>query len=189
MPLTLRFPAPVTDEKLMEFSESIRPYRVERNEDGELEITSPTGLQGGSFEAYVIQKLGNWAEENGGVVISSQGGFTLLNTSVPMADGSWISPERWANLTAAEKEGFAPVCPDFLVEILSRSDVRKTLEAKMEGWIEAGARLAWMIDPYAATVTIYLPGQPTETLERPDRVASHTVVPGFRLDCTRFWPA
>ena len=57
----------------------------------------------------------------------------------------------------------------------------------MELWIAAGAQLAWMVDPFAATLTIYRPGVKLEQLLRPDWVEADTVVPGFRLETSRLW--
>jgi Uma2 family endonuclease len=187
MPLTIRLPVKLSDHALIEFSRSIRPYQVERNANGELEIMSPNGVKSGSREAYAMRILGNWADEHGGAVISSQGGFTLADGSVRMADASWITDERWKVLNEQEHDGFASMSPNFLIEIRSQTDSRPKLQAKMEMWIANGAQLAWMIDPYAATLTIYRPDTAPETLERPDWVEATTVVPGFRLETSRLW--
>ena len=187
MPLTLRLPVPMSDEDLITFSRRVRPYQVERNADGELEIMSPNGLKGASFEAFAIRVLGTWAEEHGGIVISSQGGFTLADTSVRMADASWISDDRWSALSEEQQSRFAPLSPDFLIEIASESDSRPKLRTKMEQWIDNGAQLAWMIDPFAATVLVYRPGVAVEVLTRPDWMEADAVVAGFRLETSRLW--
>jgi Uma2 family endonuclease len=187
MPVTIRLPQALSDQQLIAFSRSIRPYQVERNESGELEIMSPNGLKGASLEAYAMLQLGKWAEEHGGAVISSQGGFTLSDSSVRMADASWITEERWRLMTDQEREGFAHLSPDFLIEIRSRTDSRTKLETKMQAWIANGARLAWMIDPYLATVSIYKPEATVELLLHPDSVEADSVVTGFRLETARMW--
>ncbi len=187
MPLTLRLPVPLSDTELIAFCRGVRPYQVERNAKGELEIMSPNGLLGASFEAFVIAALGTWAYMHGGIVISSQGGYTLADTSVRMADASWISEERWSALSARQRSGFASLSPDFLIEIASETDSRAKLRRKMEQWMENGAKLAWMIDPNGATVSIYRPGKGMEVLLRPDWVEADAVVPGFRLETSRLW--
>ena len=187
MPLTLRLPLPFSDMELIAFSRSVRPYQVERNADGELEIMSPNGLLGASFEAFVIRVLGTWADGHGGVVISSQGGYTLADTSVRMADASWISQARWSTLSMHQRSGFAPLSPDFLIEIASESDSRPKLRRKMVQWMENGAKLAWMIDPNAETVSIYRAAGPVEVLQRPDWVEADAIVTGFRLETRRLW--
>jgi Uma2 family endonuclease len=132
-------------------------------------------------------RLLEWAEEHGGHCVSSNGGFTLPDGAVRSPDACWVSIARIAQLTEAQKKGFAPVCPEFLIEIISESDSRATLEAKMEMWIANGALLAWMIDPFAADIVIYEPGQAPRHVVRPDWVEAETVVPGFRLETSRLW--
>jgi Uma2 family endonuclease len=187
MPLTLRTPVAMSDEELIAFSRRNRPYRIERNEKGELEIMSPTGSTGSYHEAYVIRALGVWAEEHGGVYFSSNGGFTLPDSAMRSPDASWIDQARWEQLSHADRTRYAPLCPDFLVEILSESDSRARLEEKMKMWITNGARLAWMIDPFSADITIYEPGRAPRRVIRPDWVEAETVVPGFRLETSRLW--
>ncbi len=54
-------------------------------------------------------------------------------------------------------------------------------------WLANGAQLAWMIDPFDATLSIYRPDRPVETLARPDWVEADAVVQGFRLETARLW--
>lgn len=187
MPLTLRLPVKLTDLELERFSRCVEPYQVEKNAQGELEIMTPVGGSGSRGESYLIRSLDLWAEENGGASFSSQGGFNLPDGSTRMADAAWVKSERWDGLSREEQTSFPPLCPDFVVELLSESDSRKKLEAKMEMWVANGARLAWMIDPFAATVSVYQPGQAVEVLERPEVVEAHAVVAGFRLEMARLW--
>ena len=187
MPVILRPALPLNDQELMAFSRRNRTYRIEQNAQGELEIMSPAGSEGGRREQFVIRMLGNWAAEYGGECFSSNAGFTMQDKSVRSPDASWIDQSRWDAIPAADQEGYAPACPDFLVEILSKSDSRSTLEAKMEMWIANGARLAWMIDPFAAEIIIYRSGKDAELLERPEWVEADAIVPGFRLETSRLW--
>jgi Uma2 family endonuclease len=187
MPVTLRSAKKLSDMELMAFSRRNRPYRIEQNAKGELEIMSPVGSEGARREEFVIRMLGNWAEKYGGATFSSNAGFTVQDKSVRSPDASWIAQARWDSLSEFDREGFASVCPDFLVEILSKTDSRARLEEKMEMWIANGAQLAWMIDPFAAEIIIYRPGKESERLERPDWVEADAVVPGFRLETSRLW--
>ena len=83
--------------------------------------------------------------------------------------------------------GYPPLCPDFAIEIRSKSDSRREVEAKMQTWLDNGAKLAWLVDPIAASLTIYRPGRAPETLERPEIVKGEAPVDGFELRCTRLW--
>lgn len=185
MPVTIRLSEPLSDQELIAFSRRNQPYRIERNEEGELEIRSPLGFDGGQREMFVVAKLFAWAETSDGVCVTSNAGFKLPTGAVRSPDASWTSKARLSRLTDAERRGFALVCPEFLVEVVSETDRRSVLDAKMQMWIANGARLAWMIDPYAATVSIYRPGSSPQVLTRPDWVEAETVVAGFRLETSR----
>jgi Uma2 family endonuclease len=187
MPLTLRPPVRLSDEQIMRFSQQNRPYQIERNPEGELEIMSPTGSDGSRWEALVIMELSLWARDHGGVSFSSNGGFTLADGSMRSPDAAWVAESRWNQLTREQRSRYAPICPDFVIEILSSSDSLVRLIEKMESWLANGARLAWMIDPYTATVRIFRPGHAVELLDRPDSVEAHDVVPGFRLTTRMLW--
>ena len=189
LPVFLRPPYPLTDEEFMVFSRKNRLYRVEKTAEGDLHIMTPVGGDGGQWEAFVIRELGYWAEDHGGRYFSSNAGFNLPDGSTLSPDTAWVSESRWQALSANERASFPPLCPDFLIEVLSDSDSKPVLEAKMHVWMKNGAKLAWMIDPYAATVTIYRPGCVPEALVRPDSVEAGEPVPGFRLTMAHRWPA
>lgn len=187
LPVTLHPPAPMSDEDLMIFSQRNHPYRIERNAKGDLEIMTPVGGDGSRWEAFVIRELGFWAEAHGGVYFSSNGGFSLPDGSMLSPDAAWVSDQRWNALSREQRRSFPPLCPEFVIEILSATDSRQALEGKMQTWIANGAQLAWMVDPYAATLSIYRPGSVPEMLDRPDSVEAADVVPGFRLTTRNLW--
>jgi Uma2 family endonuclease len=187
MPLTFRPSVPLSDDELIAFSRRNEPYQIERNTDGELEVMSPCGTEGSSWEAEVIAELTLWARKHGGKTFSSSGGFKLPDGSVRSPDAAWASSALWDALSLTDRRRYAPICPEFVVEVLSENDSPLVLRAKMEMWVANGAKLAWMIDPFAATVSIYRPDAAVEVLERPDWVEAETVVAGFRLEMSRLW--
>ena len=187
LPVIVRPATALTDDELMLFSQRNQGYRIERNSQGELEIMSPSGGDGSRWESRVIRELDFWAEQNGGASFSSNGGFHLPDGSVLSPDAAWVSGARWNALSKDERRGFPPLCPDFVIEILSASDSRPVLEKKMLMWMANGAQLAWMIDPYAATLTIYRPDREPEVLDRPDSVEAEAPVAGFRLTTSNLW--
>ncbi len=189
-PLTLRPSAPLSDEALMRFSERNKPYKIERNKEGELTIMTPVGGIGSTHEMYVAARLYDWAETNAtGISFSPSAGFALPDGSCLSPDAAWISLTRWNTLTLKQQTGFPPLCPDFLVEVRSESDSRRILEAKMQTWLDNGARLAWLIDPVAGNVAIYRPNQPAQLLDRPEVILADEPIVGFELRCARLWTA
>lgn len=187
MPLTFRPAVDLTDRELIAFSRRNRPFQIERNAAGELEIMSPVGMDGARWEAFVIARLDLWAKGNGGVVFSSNGGVTLPDGSIHGAAAAWISDARWNALSQEDQERHSPVCPEFLIEILSINDPSARLEAKMQMWMDNGAELAWMIDLYQQTVSIYRPQVGVKVLAQPGVVDADQPVAGFRLELASKW--
>lgn len=187
LPLTLHFPVPMDDAQLLEFSGRNPLYRMERTANGDLEIMTPVGGNGSRWEAFVVRELDLWAERAGGICFSSSGGFSLPDGSVRSPDTAWISQNRWDALTEEQRSSFPPLCPDFVIELLSSSDSRAVLEQKMETWLLNGAKLAWLIDPYEGEIIVYSAEMEAKTLHRPEWVQAGQPVDGFRLNCSRFW--
>ena len=188
LPITLRPSARVSDEELMRFSEHNKPFKIERIKDGDLTIESGLGGIDGIRHGQVAAALYRWIEEDAtGMGFSPSVGFNLSDGSCLQPDASWITLERWNALTLKQQTGFPPLCPDFVVEVRSQTDSRRTLEDKMQTWLDNGAKLAWLVDPIAASVTIYRPGHAPETLVRPETVRGEAPVDGFELRCTRLW--
>jgi Uma2 family endonuclease len=102
-------------------------------------------------------------------------------------DAAWIPLQRWTSLSKAQQQRYPPFCPDFLVELRSPSDTIAELEEKMELWMSHGAQLAWLIDPIRQLAIIYRPGQPPETLHKPEVLEGEGPVVGFHLKMERFW--
>lgn len=162
--------------------------RIERNSTGELIIMSPAGSETGNRNAKLMQQLANWTDKNGtGIEFDSSAGFILPNGATRSPDASWVKLSRWNALSDAQKVKFAPLCPDFVVEIRSPSDNLKSLQDKMQEYIDSGASLGWLIDRQNRQVYIYRPNVDVECLANPVTVSGDSVLPGFNLDLTKIW--
>ncbi len=187
-PVRLRFDRPMADDEFMRFSGENELVRMEREANGEIIVMSPTGSDGGSTELEVGIELGIWARGDGrGKAFGPSAGFTLPDTSVRAADAAWVSWERWNALSVDQQKGFAPVCPEFVIEVRSETDRLAALEAKMGLWISNGAEVAWLIDLKRRVVTIYRPGEEPEVHEDPSSVRGDGPVRGFELVMARIW--
>src|SRR6202789_655623 len=123
LPARIRLERPMTDEELMRFCAANEMVRVERDVNGELIVMSPSGSEGGGIETDVATELNIWARQDGrGKVFGSNAGFTLPDGSVRAADAHWVSWPRWNALSDAERKRFAPICPEFVIEVRSESD-------------------------------------------------------------------
>ncbi len=190
-PLVVRFPIGViTDELLMEISNLNDPWRFERNAEGALEISLPTGSIGGMRSMHISAQLyAWWSESQDGGVFDSSTGFRLPSTSVRAPDAAWASGKSLENMLP-DDEGFWPVCPELIVEVRSAAQDAKDQREKMEEWMEAGARLGWLIDVYteAGEVWVYREGDAEpERLERPDSLNGEDVAEGLTVDLSRVW--
>ncbi len=145
MPLPLRFrPAtPMSDEELMRFCAANDAVRVERDANGEILVMTPAGSMTSSMNSRITRLLDEWAEEDGrGIAFDSNGGFTLPDGAMRAADAAWVERRKWDALKAEEQARFAPLCPDFVIELRSPGDSLPELRTKMQQWIANGARLA-----------------------------------------------
>jgi Uma2 family endonuclease len=190
-PLVLQIPSSMqmTDEQFFEFCHMNRDLRIERNKFGELVIMPPTGSETGNREVNVSGQLWVWSEQDGtGITFSSSTGFKLSTGAERSPDASWIKLERWNSLSPEQQRKFAPICPDFVVELKSPSDNLQTLKEKMEEYMnEPGIQLGWLIDRKQHKVYIYRPGLPEECLDNPTTVSGESVLPGFILNMSKVW--
>jgi Uma2 family endonuclease len=190
-PLVLQIPTSMqmTDEQFFEFCQVNRDLHIERNKLGEISIMTPTGSETGNREFNIALQLGVWSEKDGtGICFSSSAGFTLSTGANRSPDASWIKLERWNALSKAQQEGFAPICPDFIVELRSSSDNLQPLKEKMEEYMrEPGVKLGWLIDRKHRKVYIYSPGLPAECLDNPHTISGDPVLPGFVLNMSKVW--
>lgn len=84
-------------------------------------------------------------------------------------------------MSADQKRKFPPLCPDFVVELRSETDALKTLQDKMQEYLDNGARLGWLIDPKTQTVESYRLGREVEILQSPEILSGEDVLLGFGL--------
>ncbi len=187
-PITVRPTVPLTDDELLLFCESNDFMRVELEPNGDLTVMTPAGPGSGSLNAYLIMHIGLWAETDGrGRFFDSNTGFTLPDGSMRSPDSAWISHERIAALKRSERRGFWRICPEFVVELVSESDSRSTVEEKMRMWIGNGVQLAWLIDPYSGEAIVYRPNSELEKLTQPEYLVGESPVAGLRVPMQRFW--
>ena len=190
LPIVLRL-SPViemTEEQFLAFCEMNHEARIERTAEGELEIMPPAGMYTGSKELDIGAQLRNWARRDGsGVAFGPSAGFTLSNGAMRSPDSSWILKSRLAELTTEDKRGFGHICPDFVIELRSRTDSLRVLQAKMDEYMENGARLGWLIDPQNRRVYIYRPNSEVEILENPETVSADPELEGFALELNDVW--
>ena len=178
----------LTDRQLEKLFADNGDLQFEVTAKGELVIMAPTGSLGGRLEGKLFARLDAWAEVDGtGLAFGPSSGFRLPNGSLKAPDVSWIQNDRWNALSADEQKSFAPLCPDFVLELRSPGDTLASLQRKMEEYLENGARLGWLIDPIDRRVHIYRPSEAVVILDEPETVSGDPVLPGFVLRLQEIW--
>ncbi len=148
----------------------------------------PAGSGTGHRNIKISARLQWWAERDGtGLAFDSSTGFTLPNSAVRSPDASWIAQERWEQVPPERRDTFAPICPDFVLELRSPSDVLRDLHDKLAEYLANGARLGWLLDPRPRHVYVYRPGHPPVRLDNPESVSADPVLKGFVLKPREIW--
>ena len=178
----------LTAEQFARLCQENPDLRLELTAHQELVIMPPTGSKTGWRNNEISYALTAWVKtDGGGIAFDSSTMFTLPNGASRSPDASWVRRERWDALTEDQQEGFAPLCPDFVVELRSRTDRLADLHDKMQEYVDNGARLGWLIDPIDKRVYVYRPGQPVESLDDPATLSGDPILPGFVLSVRELW--
>ncbi|WP_416674149.1 Uma2 family endonuclease [Egbenema bharatensis] len=172
----------LTDEQFYRLCQANRDVPLERTAKGDLVIMPPVGGRSGNREAGLISRVWAWNEQTQlGQVFSSSTVFRLPQGGDRSPDVAWVKRDRWEALTPEEQEVFPPICPDFVIELRSRTDSLKPLQEKMQEYLNSGLRLGWLINPQDEQIEVYRAGQSLEVLQFPVSVSGENVLPGFIL--------
>ncbi len=179
---------PMNDDDLFDFCQRHRDLRIEMDKFGEIMIMSPTGSETGRINFELSVDFGIWARADGtGKGFDSSTGFILPNGAKRSPDLSWITLNNWLSVPAEKRKKFAPICPDFVVEIRSESDSLKNLHTKMAEYIENGAALGWLIDLEDKKVYVYQQNTKVRELENPSEVSGEPLLQRFVLQMKDFF--
>ena len=178
----------LTDERLLKLCALNEGVRIETDCEGALLIMSPSGTGTGIAQGQVIAQIVVWANQLGDESVAIDDGFVRLSEQEFRApDAAWISAERIAELGTGRNAVVWAVVPDLIVEIVSANDDLEDQQAKMEMWLDAGARLGWLIDPFSSTAWIYRPERDPEQLDRPLELRGEDVAVGLTVSLARVW--
>jgi Uma2 family endonuclease len=175
-----------SDEQFYQLCQKNSDLQFERTATGELIIMPPVGGESGNREAEFIIDLGIWNRQTKlGYTFSSSTIFKLPNGGDRSPDAAWIKKERWEALTPEQRRKFPPIAPDFVIELRSATDNLETLRQKIQEYMDAGVKLAWLINPQQQQVEIYRLGKDVELRNLPTELLGEEILPGFSLslDC------
>ena len=177
----------LSDEQFYQLCHSNENWQLEQTAKGELLIMPPVGAISGNRESDLNGLVWLWNRQTKlGKVFSSSTVFTLANGAKRSPDVAWITNQRWEGLSDEEKERFASICPDFVIELRSRTDSLNQLQEKMQEYLDSGLRLGWLIDPQNQQVGIYRQNQEVEIVSLPANLSGEDVLPEFILELPLF---
>ena len=178
----------VSDSDLEKLSSDNPEAKFETDSEGHLIIMSPTGSNSGKFNLNLAAQIWLWnSQSNLGVAFDSSTGFKLSNNAVRSPDVTWVKLERWNELTAQQQDKYAPIDPDFVIELKSPSDDWQELQTKMTEYMNCDVKLGWLIDPEEKLVEIYRQEQNKEILNNPQTLSGEEVLPGLTVDLTEIF--
>jgi len=173
-----------SDDEFYEFCQDNPDLTFERDANGKIILMPNTGGKTGRLNSELNFQLVSWNKAHKlGVTFDSSTTFRLPSTAMRSPDAAWTAQARWDGLSAKEQEQFPPLCPDFVIELRSRTDSLPGLQKKMQEWIKNGCRLAWLIDTKGQVVYLYRPGKDVQKISFFDTALSgEEVLPGFQLN-------
>jgi Uma2 family endonuclease len=178
----------VSHEQFVELAIANRELQLERTARGQLIVNPPTGGETGYRNLDLEGQIWLWNRQTKlGKAFNSSTGFHLPNGADRSPDAAWVRQEKWDALTPEQREGFIPLSPDFVVELRSKTDSMKSLQNKMQEYMENKVRLGWLIDRKNRKVEIYRQNSEVEVLENPVSLSGEDVLPGFVLDLAEVW--
>ncbi|MEM7594330.1 MAG: Uma2 family endonuclease, partial [Cyanobacteria bacterium P01_A01_bin.83] len=143
------------------------------------------GSESGKRNGDLLIQVGIWNRQNKlGIVFDSSTGFKLSNSAIRSPDVSWIAIERWSSLSDRQKKGFAPIDPDFVIELMSPTDELSATQQKMAEYTNCGVKLGWLINPDEKQVEIYRLSdeKEKEILNNPSSLSGEDILPGLTID-------
>ncbi|MCP9915189.1 Uma2 family endonuclease [Cyanobium sp. ATX 6F1] len=166
---------------------------LELTADGELIAMTPTGSETGARNNELCFQLKRFAKASGGWQgFDSSTGFRLPDGSVLSPDASLVRMDRWQALSPEQRRGFAPLCPELVVELARASDEGSrgvsALRQKMETYRANGAQLGWLLLPEQRAVEIWRAGATSS--ERQGGAATlegGELFAGLTLDLAPIW--
>ena len=184
----IRAERPMDEEEYFEFCARNPELRIERNARGEIIIMPPAGAETAFRNSDLTAQLAMWSRRDGrGRAFDSNVEYILPNGAALSPDASWVLSSRLEHFSKEQKKRFLPLCPDFVVELISPTDRLPRAREKMRQWIDNGAALGWLIDADRRTVYVYRPAREPEELVNIDHVNGEGIVEGFRLELGDIW--
>jgi Uma2 family endonuclease len=146
---------------------------------GQLIVSEPPSTYHGFVTSKLVVALYEFVRQARLGTVFGDAGFKLESNpdTVRAPDASFVSYDRLPSIPSAP--GYAAVAPDLVVEVVSWNDRRGQLLAKVGSWLDAGARLVWVVDPIRKEAHVHRPDGSITILGFDDALDGEDVLPGF----------
>ena len=147
---------------------------------GELKPMSPAGGGHGNMTMELCIRVGGHILANKlGKTFAAETGFVVKEEprTILAPDFAFIVTER---VPTPIPDNFVPVVPDLVLETRSPGDRAGDVAAKVELWLEVGAREVWELNPRRQILTVYTPDEQPRALGARDKLESE-LLPGLSL--------
>ena len=153
---------------------------------GHLVREPPAGFEHGDIAVRIAFCLETFVRRHAlGKVLGAETGFVLFDDppTVRAPDVAFVARDR----LPADPRGFARLAPDLAVEIVSPSNTVSEIQDKVTDYLDAGARLVWIVDPRGRTVTAYRSRDDIRILTSIQELEGGEVLPGFQTQVSEFF--
>ena len=182
------FTGKISDRQLEQLVSDNPETRFETTQSGKLIVMPPTGSESGRKNSKLLVRIGIWNEQKKlGELFDSSTGFKLSNGATKSPDVSWIESGRWNSIPKELRRKFAPIDPDFVIELMSPTDDKIELQQKMIEYMNCGVKLGWLICPDEKQVEIYRNGQEKEILNNPQSLSGENILPQLTVDLSEIF--
>ena len=162
--------------------------RFETTPKGKLIVMPPTGSESGRLNMTLAAQVWNWNNKAKlGVVFDSSTGFRLSNGAMRSPDVSWVENAKWDSLSKQQQRKFAPLNPNFVIELMSPTDDLVELQQKMLEYKSCGVKLGWLINPDNKEVEIYRPDVEKEILSNPNSLSGDEILSNLTVDLSEIF--
>lgn len=148
---------------------------------GELREMPLRGGEHGFISGRTLGRLGAFLDQRpevDGGLFAAETGFRIARNpdTVRAPDVAYVSAAR---LPQARVCGYPEMAPDLVVEVVSPNDTASEVQAKAEGWLEAGVLIVWVLYPATRSAMVYETDGSVRLLHEDDSIQGDAVLPGF----------
>jgi Uma2 family endonuclease len=150
--------------------------------EGEVRAMSPAGNQHGKIAMALGFRLAAFVLEHKlGAVYAAETGFLIQQNpdTVRAPDVAFVTQARIDEVGPVD--GYWPGAPDIVAEVVSPNDRFSDTEQKALGWLKAGSKVVWVVDPAQAHVTEYRGVSEIRVLCSEENLTASQLLPGWEV--------